>query len=104
MALRGNGKKWEEKEIRQKGRKFINKKLTLYKETKQSYNNLKQKLNKKGKGKKRSPESNSGPSTCRTVPLPLHHMLIISQRNGKKGLAENQSNVPSCIFFIFVAC
>ena len=74
------------------------KKLTLYKETKQNYNNLKQKLNKKGKGKKRSPEANSGPSTCRAVPLPLHHMLIISQRNGKKGLGENQSNVPSCIF------
>ena len=38
MALRGNGKKREEKEIRQKGRKFSNKKLTLYKETKQNYN------------------------------------------------------------------
>ena len=51
MALRGNGKKWEEKEIRQKGRNFINKKLTLYKETKENYND-KEKTKQKGRKEK----------------------------------------------------
>ena len=51
MALRGNGKKREEKEIRQKGRKFSNKKLTLYKETKQNYND-KEKTKRKGRKEK----------------------------------------------------
>ena len=51
MALRGNGKKWEAKEIRQKGRKFVNKKLTLYKETKENYND-KEKTKQKGRKEK----------------------------------------------------
>ena len=78
MALRGNGKKWEEKEIRQKGRKFINKKLTLYKETKQNYND-KEKTKRKGRIEK---ETQLMPGIkLRTLYVPSHFVTTSSHGN-----------------------
>ena len=74
MALRGNGKKWEEKEIRQKGRKFINKKLTLYKETKQNYND-KEKTKQKGRKEKETAYAwNQTQDLVCTKPFCYHHV------------------------------
>lgn len=83
VALRGNVMASSRKKI------YIFKKLALSK--KQNKTTVTKKNKQKGKKKRKEekkknsfrPESNSGSSTCRAVSLPLHHMLIISQRNGK---------------------
>ena len=65
--------------IKEVGIKAIGKKmyklkeLTLYKETKQNYNNLKQKLNKKGKEKKRKEVRNRTQDPLRAGPFHYHY-------------------------------
>ena len=62
------------KGIKAKGKKIYKlKKLTLYKETKQNYNNLKQKLIKKGQEKKGKEVRNGTQDLLRAGPFHYHY-------------------------------